>query len=66
MVQLTKIELQWIIAELRREVAENRRILNSESQILKGLLDLHTENLHSVAEKLQKVLDSNAKLIQIL
>lgn len=65
MVELTKIEVKWVIGELRRSVDEKRRMLNSPSQTMKAMIQLNADNLNSVADKLQKALDGDSKLIKI-
>ena len=65
MVELTKIEVKWVIGELSRSVDEKRRMLNSPSQTMKAMIQLNADNLNSVADKLQKALDGDSKLIKI-
>lgn len=65
MVELTKIEVKWVIGELRRSVDEKRRMLNSPSHTMKAMIQLNADNLNSVADKLQKALDGDSKLIKI-
>ncbi|WP_124066248.1 hypothetical protein [Clostridium sp. E02] len=68
MIKLTTTEIAWIIGELDRNAAINTNAAASPeaSNIEKGLLNLKAENLTSMSNKLQKVLDSGDKRIAII
>lgn len=65
MVELTKTELKWVIGELRGSIKELRSMIDGGDHHLKGIIQLNADNLNSVADKLQKALDGDSKLIKI-
>lgn len=65
MIELTKTEVKWVICELRGNAKEIRSMIENETHPLKKVAQLNAENLDSVADKLQKALDGDSKLIKI-
>nr|WP_024835439.1 hypothetical protein [Clostridium sp. 12(A)] len=68
MVKLTRTELTWIIGEIDKSVSSITNDLSrfqKMSTIEKGLLELKCENLTTISNKLQKVLNEKGKRIAI-
>ena len=68
MIKLTRTELTWIIGELDKSVSSITNDLSrfqKMSTIEKGLLELRCEQLTTISNRLQKVLDEKSKRIAI-
>lgn len=67
MQTFTKNELVWIIGELDKKAAEYRNDAEKEEArgLASGIMKLRSEQLASISDRLQKVIDEGCKRIAI-
>jgi hypothetical protein len=65
MVKLTKTEIRWILNMVIKDRDNSKALKDCPGQFYAALHKLEYENMAALAEKLEKVLESNAKRIAI-
>jgi len=62
---LTKIEMEWAINELNKTAKKLKNHANENCGSIAGLLELRSEQISGIAEKLQNAITDGNKQIRI-